>query len=94
MATRNLESPAHLFDEFGVVGRGDGAVHQGQVVGAFDHGPGGLDEIGELQFAGDGQELVFAVQQGQLAAVAGGEFPDGQLGLFRGHVTTTFKSIF
>src|SRR5208337_4402825 len=78
--------PAYLFNEFGIVGGGDGAVHQGQVVGALAHGPGGLDEKGQFHLVGDGQQLVFAVQERQLAAVAGGEFPDRKPGLFfQGH---------
>ena len=52
--------------------------------GPFQHAAGGLREIGDLHRAGDGQQFVLAIQQRELAAVAGGELPDGELG-FAGH---------
>ncbi len=45
-----------------------------------------LEEVGDLDRAGDREQLVLAVEQGELAAVAGGELPDGERGLAaRGH---------
>ena len=42
---------------------------------------GGLGEVGDLDLAGERQQLVLAVQERQLAAVAGRELPDGEGGL-------------
>ena len=40
-----------------------------------------LEEIGDLDLARERQQLVLAVEQRELAAVAGGELPDGELRL-------------
>ena len=62
-----------------LVGRGgDRALYQGHVIGAADDGAGGLGEGGDPHLLGQGQQLVLAVEQRELAAVAGGELPDRQ----------------
>ena len=40
-----------------------------------------LEEVGDLDLAGEREQLVLAVEQRQLAAVAGRELPDGELRL-------------
>ena len=44
--------------------------------GPGDRRPRRLQEVGDLDLAGDRQQLVLAVEQGQLAAVTGRELPD------------------
>ena len=60
-------------------GRRDRALHQRDVVRPLDHGPGGLGEVGDLDLTGQRDQLVLAVEQGQLAAVARGELPHREL---------------
>ena len=42
-----------------------------------------LEEVGDLDLAGEREQLVLAVEQAELAAVAGGELPDRELRLAR-----------
>jgi len=65
----------------GVVRRRDRTLDQGNVVRTFDHGPRSLGEIRNFDLAGDTQQFIFAVEQAQLASVAGSELPNGKLGL-------------
>ena len=69
---------AHLLDALGVVRRGDRALDEGEVVGALLHLARGLEEVRDLDLADDGEELVLAVEERELAAVAGGELEDGE----------------
>ena len=48
--------------------------------GPADHCAGRLGEGGDLHLVGEGEQLVLAVEQRQLATVAGGELPHGQRG--------------
>ena len=41
----------------------------------------GLEEVGDLELAGQREQLVLAVEEAELAAVAGGELPHGELRL-------------
>ncbi len=70
-------------------GGGDGALDERQVVGACEPprwSPPGSRRSPAL--SGQGQQLVLAVEQAELAAVAGRELPDRELGLAdAGHVT-------
>ena len=69
---------AHLLDAFGVPGGGDRALHEADVVGPLHHRARGLREVGDLHPVGHREQVVLAVEQGELAAVAGGELPDGE----------------
>ena len=79
---------AHFADALGIVRRGDRAFDQREIVAPFDGAAGRLGKIGDLDRAGDGEQFVLAVEQAELAAVARGEFPDGEprLALLRRHV--------
>jgi hypothetical protein len=50
-------------DPFGVGRGGNRALHQGQIVRPLDVGAGGLDKFGDLNFSGQRQQLVLAVEQ-------------------------------
>ncbi len=76
-----LGGASNLLDARRVVLRRDRPFHQGEIVRAPDGGPGGLQEVGDLHLLCDGEELVLAVKDRELAAVARGELPDGELGL-------------
>jgi len=67
-----------LLDPLGVAGCGDGALNEADVIGPVDHGPCGFREVGNLDPLGHREQLVLAVEQGELAAVARGELPDRQ----------------
>ena len=73
-------APADLEDSGGVGLGGDRALHQRDVVGTLDLGPRHLGEVGDPDGTGEGQQLVFAVEQAELAAVARGELPHGERG--------------
>src|SRR5271170_5739991 len=76
----------------GVLGCGDRAFHQRYIVGPFDRGAGSLDEPGDLDTFGKGQELVFAIEQTKLASVARGKLPHRELGTFdTGHGTQSSR---
>ncbi len=75
----------HLLDALDVLGGGDRALDQGHVVGAGHRGAGRLEEVGDLQLLGHGEQLVLAVQQRELAAVAAGELPHGERRLGGAH---------
>ena len=77
---KQLRRAADMVDALGVVRRGDRAFDQRQVVAAFHDRARRLREIGDVHRAGESQQLVLAVEQAELAAVARGEFPDGQFG--------------
>ena len=72
-----------LLDALGIVRGRDRALDQREVVGPADGPARGLEEVGDLDLAGDLQQLVLAVEQGELAAVARGELPDGEPRLAR-----------
>jgi hypothetical protein len=68
----------HLLDPLGVTRGRDRSLDEADVVGALDHRPRGLREVRHLHPLGHCEQLVLAVEQGQLAAVAGRELPDRQ----------------
>src|SRR5581483_10879732 len=68
-------------DPLRVVRRGDRALDEREVVRAFEGRAARLEEVRDLDFAGEGEQLVLAVEQRQLAAVARGELPDRELRL-------------
>ena len=70
---------AYLVDPLGIGVGGYRALDERDIVGALDDRAGGLWEVGDLHFPRQWDELVLAVEQGELAAVAGRELPDGQL---------------
>ena len=74
------------------VGGGDRALDQRHVVGAVDRGPRHLGEVGDAHGPGQGQQLVLAVEQAQLAAVARGELPHGQGGPVRRPAVVAHRS--
>ena len=80
MVTSRRDIAADPLDPLDVLRCGHRALDQRHVVRALDDRSGGLREVGDLDLAGQREQLVLAVQQGQLAAVAGGELPDRQLG--------------
>jgi hypothetical protein len=45
-----------------------------------DVGVRGLDEMRDVYLGGESEQFVLAVEHGELASIAGREFPDGQLG--------------
>ena len=70
-------------NKFGVIGDpaqffrcGHRALDQGNIVGTRLHGARCFGEMGDPDLPGQREEFVLAVEQGQLAAVAGGELPD------------------
>ena len=73
----------HLPDALDVVRRRHRALDEGQVEGPRPSRPARLEEVGDLDGAGHRQQLVLAVEQGELAAVARGELPDRQGGAAR-----------
>lgn len=74
-------------DPFGIAGCGDRAFDEREIVGPRAHGAGGFQEVRDLHLPGEGQEFVLAVEEGQLAAVAGGELEHREGG-DPGHLTT------
>src|SRR5690242_450746 len=60
--------------------RRDRPLDERHVVRPLEHARRGLCEIGDLHGAGERQELVLAIEQRELATVAGGEFEDRELG--------------
>ena len=62
----------------------DGAFDDCQIVGAWLQVAGGFCKVSKRDLIRDAQEFIFAVQEGQLAAVAGGEFHDRDGRLFQG----------
>ncbi len=75
---QGLGDPADFLNASGVMGCGDGAFHQRNLIAALGHVARGFREIGDLHQSGDGQQIILTIQQAKLAAVAGGELPDGQ----------------
>ncbi len=65
-------------DSLGVMGRGDRALDDRDVVGPLDRCARRLEEVRDLNRFRDGEQLVLAVEQAELAAVAGGELPHGE----------------
>ncbi len=79
-----------LTDPLGVVRRGDGPLDERDIVRTPEDRTRGLGEVHEADGLGEEEQLVLAIEQAELAAVAGGELEDGELGLrllfLRGHV--------
>lgn len=61
----------------------DRAFDDRQVVGAGLEVAGGFGEVSEVDPICDGEKFVFAIEQSQLAAIAGGEFDDCDRRFFR-----------
>src|SRR6478735_6258898 len=77
------QPPGHLpdpLDPFDLPRCGHRALNERHVVRALDNRSGGLREIGDLDGAGQRNQFVLAVQQGQLAAVTRGELPYREFG--------------
>jgi hypothetical protein len=72
--------PTDLLDPLGIVRRRHRALDERDVVGTIDDRRGGFQEVGDLDGARHLEQLVLAVEQGELAAVTGGELPDRELG--------------
>src|SRR5271166_4523443 len=85
-ADEEFRGATNAVDALGVVRRGDGALDQGNIVGALDYSAGSFGKVGDFNGVGDSKQFVFAVEEAELASVAGGELPDGELGLTLGHV--------
>ena len=86
--TSAFDDAAHLLDPLGVVRGRDRALDEREVVRPLDDAARRLAEVGELDRARDREQLVLEVEQRELAAVAGGELPDGELRL-GGHSSRT-----
>src|SRR5262249_14472443 len=69
---------ADLLDPRDVVGRRHRSFDERDVVRPLDLGTRRLREVGDLDRICDREQLALAVEQRQLAAVAGREFPDGE----------------
>ena len=83
-----LREGAHLLDPLRVVRVRHRALDERKVVRPLDAGDAGLEEVGDVDLAGEREQLVLAVEQRELAAVAGGELPDGE-GRLRVHSSRT-----
>ncbi len=68
---------AHVLDPFRVARGRDRSLDDRHVVGPLADVAGHLQEVGDLDLAGQGEQFVLRRQQRQLAAVAGGELPHG-----------------
>ena len=68
----------HAQDAFGIGGRRNRAFDQREIVRSAHHPPRRFREIGDVELLGDGEQFVLAIEQAQLAAVAGSEFPHCQ----------------
>ena len=83
IVTRKRDCLRTSLDPLRVVGGRDRALDEGQVVGPLHDLARGLEEVGDLDLARHRQELVLAVEERELAAVAGGELEDGERRLGR-----------
>jgi len=70
-----------LLDPLRVVRRRHRPLDQGEVVGALEDRARSLSEVADVDRARDREELVLAVEDRELAAVARGELEDAQTGL-------------
>ena len=76
-----LRHAADLTDSLGVVRRRNRALDERQIVRAANPCARRLQKLRDLDRARHGEQFVFAVQETQLAAVAGSELPDRERGL-------------
>ena len=83
MVTSIVRLGADLVNALDVVRRRDRPLDERQVVRPATMPLRGLREVGDVDRAGDGQQLVFAVEQAQLAAVARRELPHGERRVLR-----------
>ena len=67
---------AEFYNTMKVFRGADGTFDDRKVIGARSQVAGGFSKVSKLDTIGQCQELFFAVQEGQLAAIAGGEFHD------------------
>src|ERR1035437_555558 len=86
---RRLPNGLHPLD---ILGRRDGPLDQREIVGSGDMSPRRLGKRRDVHRSRDGEKLVLAVEQRQLAAVAGGELPDSELGPSSRHQTSRIAS--
>ena len=63
----------------GVLGGRDRALDEREVVRPFDDAARRLEEVGDLDLAGEREQLVLAVEERELATVAGRELPHREL---------------
>src|SRR5581483_5588892 len=90
---QGLRLLANLPDPRRVVLRRHRALDERHVVGALGGSAPSLEEVGDLDLARDGEQLVLAVEQRELAAVAGGELPDRERGLRHSSRTSISSAI-
>ena len=82
----NLRAPPHILNALRVVRRRHRPLDERHIVDAPDSGAHRLGKVGDVDCLGDRKQFVLAIEQAQLATVAGREFPDSQAWLFRRHV--------
>ena len=69
-----------LTDALGVGRSRHRSLDEGHVIWSGDVGVRGLGEMRDVYLGGESEQFVLAVEHGELASIAGREFPDGQLG--------------
>ena len=72
--------PTDLLDALGVTRGGDRALDERHVVRTWPAGSCRLREVRDVEDAGELEQLVLAVEQRELAPVAGGELPHREAG--------------
>ena len=78
-------APAHAQNALRVGRRRDRALDQRQIVWPRHHAPRRLGEIGDVDPLGEREQFVFAIEQAQLATIAGSELPHRQFRLSPSH---------
>ena len=76
---------ANLTDAFDIGRCGHRSLDQRQIVGTRHVGCPGFEEVGDVDGARDVQQLVLAVEQGELATVARRELPHREPGPLTSH---------
>ncbi len=79
----DLRMRADLRDPLEVRRGRDRPLHEREVVRPREDPARRLPEVGDLDAVGDGEEVVLAVEERQLASVARGELEDPELGVVR-----------
>ena len=93
IVTSFFETRRTSLDPLDVVLRRHRPLDERQVVRPLGGRAPRLDEVGDLDLARELQQLVLAVEQGELAAVAGGELPYREARLAgRAHSSLTASS--
>ena len=78
-------APAHAQNALRVGRRRDRALDQRQIVWPRHYAPRRLGEIGDVDPLGEREQFVFAIEQAQLATIAGSELPHREFRLPPGH---------